>query len=152
MSTVTIDAPEARTAYPSIPVPSKRFYQVATKIVIWSLGTIIFSLAMIDFYAQTHASETGIALQSAQAEKLEINQDLRISDIGSYIVGSPTVETRPADKYTHMCKEMKQYTWKGFFKNYSISVYMGLGNNPSIDFVHGPGDLIKDAETQNSSL
>tara|TARA_R110002095_G_scaffold208540_2_gene194331 strand:- start:7975 stop:8433 length:459 start_codon:yes stop_codon:yes gene_type:complete len=152
MSTVTIDAPEARTVYPSLPVPSKKFYQTVTKIVIWSLGTIFFCLAMIDFYAQTHASETGIALQSAQAEKLEINKDLRVSEVERYIIGSPTVHTCPADKYTHMCKEMKQYTWKGFFRNYSISVYLGLGKDPSIDFVHGPGDLMKNTETQNSTL
>ena len=109
MSTVTIDAPEARTVYPSIQVPTKQFYQAALKMVLWSSGTILFCLAMVDFYAQTNASETGIALQSAQAEKLEINKDLRISDIGRYVVGSPIVQTRPADKYTHMCKEMKKY-------------------------------------------
>lgn len=152
MSSITMDAPETRSAYPSVQVSTERNYQAVIKMVVWSLGTIIFCLAMVDFYAQTHASETGIALQSAQVEKLEINKDLRISDIGQYIVGSPTVQTRPADKYTNMCKEMKEYTWKGFFRSYSISIYVGLGNDPSIDFVHGPGDLIKGAENQNSTL
>ncbi|MCA9015520.1 MAG: hypothetical protein KDA77_09350, partial [Planctomycetaceae bacterium] len=139
MSTITIDAPESRSVYPSTTVSTERNYPLIIKTFAWILGTVAFCLAMVDFYAQTYASETGIALQTAQEKMLEVNQDLRISDIEKYIVGSPIVQTRPADKYTHMCKEMKQYTWKGFFKTYSISVYLGLGNDPSIDFVHGPG-------------
>lgn len=152
MSTISFDAPEAHTAYPSSKFLTAKFYQTGTKITVWTLGLTIFCLAMVDFYAQTHASETGIALQSAQNEKLEINEDLRISDIEKYIVGSPVVQTRPADKHTNMCKEMKEYTWKGFFKNYSISVYLGLGVDPSVDYVHGPGDLVQESDQKSSSL
>ncbi|WP_339729202.1 hypothetical protein [uncultured Gimesia sp.] len=151
MSSITIDAPEARSAYPSKTVSAKKNYQAVIKISVWILGTIIFCLAMVDFYAQTYANETGFALQSMKDELLEVNKDLRISDIDQYVVGSPTVQTRPADKYTHICKQMKQYTWKGFFKTYSISIYLGLGNNPSIDFVHCQGDT-KEKPTSLTSI
>lgn len=140
MSTITIDAPESRSTYPATAVSTEKNYQTVLKTSVWILGTIVFCLAMIDFYAQTYANESGFALQSAQEQLLEVNKDLRVSNIDQYIVGSPTVQTRPADKYTHMCKKMKQYTWKGFFRTYTISVYLGLGNDPSIDFVHCPGD------------
>lgn len=152
MSTISFDAPEARSGYPSSKFLTTNYYQTGIKITVWTLGLIVLCLAMVDFYAQTHANETGIALQSAQNEKLEINEDLRISDIDKYIVGSPVVRTRPADKYTNMCKQMKEYTWKGFFKNYSISVYLGLGSDPSVDYVHGPGDLVKESNQKSSSL
>jgi len=152
MSSITINAPEARPLYPSKEASARINYEAAIKTGLWSIGTIVFCLAMVDFYAQTYARETQIGLQSAQTEKQEINQDLRISDITPFIVGSPTIQTRPADKYTSMCKEMRQYTWKGFFKSYSISVYIGLGDNPSIDFVHGPGDIAEETGNQSASL
>lgn len=144
MSSITIDAPESRSVYPSTTVSTdvstEKNYQTVLKTSVWISGIIVFCLAMVDFYAQTYANETGFALQSAQEQFLELNKDLRVSNIDQYIVGSPTVQTRPADKYTHMCKNMKQYTWKGFFKTYSITVYLGLGNDPSVDFVHCSGD------------
>ena len=140
MSSITIDAPEARSVYPSTTVSTEKSYQTIIKLSVWISGAIIFSLAMIDFYAQTYANESGIGLQTAQEDLLEFNEDLRLSNIENYIVGSPTVQTGPADKYTHMCKQMKKYTWQGFFKTYSITVYLGLGNDPSIDFVHFQGE------------
>ncbi|QDT43361.1 hypothetical protein Pan241w_34610 [Gimesia alba] len=143
MSSITIDAPEARSVYPSTTVSTENNYQTIIKFSVWTLGTIIFCLAMIDFYAQTYASESGIALQTAQEDMSELNKDLRLSEIENYLVGAPTVQSGPADKYTHMCKEMKKYTWKGFFKTYSITVYLGLGNDPSVDFVHTPGETIE---------
>jgi len=152
MSSITINTPEARTLYPSKEVSAQINYEAVIKTGLWSIGIIVFCLGMVDFYAQTYARETQIGLQSAQAEKQEINQDLRISDIKPFIVGSPTIQTRPADKYTNMCKEMRQYTWKGFFKSYSISVYIGLGGNPSIDFVHGSGDLAEGTGKPSATL
>ncbi|QDV51522.1 hypothetical protein [Gimesia fumaroli] len=140
MSSITIDAPESRSAYPSSTVSTEKDYQSIIKISVWILGAIIFCLAMIDFYAQTYANESGFALQTAQEDLLKLNEDLRVSDIENYLVGSPTVQTSPADKYTHMCKQMKKYTWQGFFQTYSISVYLGLGNDPSVDFVHVSGE------------
>lgn len=140
MSSITIDAPESRSVYPSTTVSTENNYQAVIKVSAWILGTILFCLAMFDFYAQTYANESGIALQTAQEDMSELNQDLRLSDIESYLVGAPTVQTGPPDKYTHMCKKMKKYTWKGFFKTYSISVYLGLGTDPSVDFVHVPGE------------
>ncbi|QDV18918.1 hypothetical protein Pan153_35790 [Gimesia panareensis] len=145
MSTITIDAPEARPLYPSTTAHHQTQIQSIVKTIIWTAGAIIFCLAMFDFYAQTYAHETEIALQQAQAEKLDLNQDLRLNDIAPYIAGAPIISTRPADKYTHMCKEMKQYTWKGFFKNYTLSLYVGLGENPSIDYVHGPGNVTEES-------
>lgn len=151
MSSITIDAPEARTVYPASTVSSSKTYQAVIKYTVWTLGAVIFCLAMIDFYAQTYANESGIALKSVKEELLEVNKDLRISDVEKYIVGSPIVQTRPADKYTHICKEMKQYTWKGFFKTYSITIYLGLGTNPSVDFVHCPGET-KELPTRLATL
>ena len=152
MTTVSIDAPESRSLHSSTNIQSQRSYLTAIKTVVWVTGTLLVCLALFDFYAQTYANETGIALEHAKHEKLNQNKDLRLSEIAPYISGSPTVVTRPADRYKHMCKEMKQYTWKGFFKNYSISVYIGLGENPSIDYVHGPGDLMQNTKHQSSSL
>ncbi|QGQ26388.1 hypothetical protein F1728_28565 [Gimesia benthica] len=143
MSTITIDAPEARPLYPSTTAHHQTQFQSIFKTIIWSAGVILFCLAMFDFYAQTYAHETEIALQKAQAAKLDLNKDLRMSDITPFISGSPSISTLPADRYTHMCKEMKQYTWNGFFKTYTLSLYVGLGENPSIDFVHGPGDVVE---------
>lgn len=150
MSTITIDAPEARPLYPSTTTAHPTQYQAVFKTAIWIAGAAVLCLAMTDFYAQTYAHETEIALQQAQAEKLDINKDLRLGDIAPYISGSPTVSTMPADKYTHMCKVMKQYTWKGFFKDYTLSLYVGLGENPSIDFVHGSGDVVEETQRPSS--
>ncbi|WP_417378101.1 hypothetical protein [Gimesia sp.] len=146
MSTITIEAPESRSNGPST-FSVESYTQSAIRMLTWTLGTIVFCLAMIDFYAQTYAHETELALQHAQTEMLDQNKDLRMSDVNLYIAGTPSVVTKPADNHTQMCKKMKQYTWKGFFKDYSISVYVGLGENPSIDFVHGPGEMIKDLPT-----
>ncbi|WP_417382994.1 hypothetical protein [Gimesia sp.] len=146
MSTLTIEAHESRSNDPSTH-SLESFTQSAIKCLSWTLGTILFGLAMVDFYAQTYAHETELALQHAQTKMLELNRDLRMSEINEYIAGTPSVVTRPADNHTQMCKKMKQYTWNGFFKDYSISVYVGLGEDPSIDFVHGPGEMIKDLPT-----
>jgi len=136
MSSVIINAPEVHSLYPQAEVSTKNNYETVIKTGLWFLGTIVFCLAMIDLYAQTFASETQIGLQSAKIEKLKLNRDLRFSDINPLIVGSPTIHTQPADKYKHICKSMKQYTWNGFFKSYSVTVYIGLGEDPSIDFIH----------------
>jgi len=146
MSTMSIEAPEARSSYP-FTSSVESYAQSAIRMLAWTLGAIVFCLAMVDFYAQAHAHETELALQHAQNEMLDQNKDLRMSDVNKYIAGKPSVLTRPADNHTQMCKKMKQYTWKGFFKDYSISVYIGLGENPSIDFVHGPGEIIEDFPT-----
>ncbi|QDT92015.1 hypothetical protein [Gimesia algae] len=143
MSTITIDAPESRSNYPST-LTIETYTQTVIRMLTWVLGSIVFCLAMVDFYAQTYAHETELALLQAQTEMLEQNNDLRMSDVNQYIAGTPSVLTRPADNHTQMCKKMKEYTWKGFFRDYTILVYVGLGENPSIDFVHGPGEMIKD--------
>ncbi|MFK7777378.1 MAG: hypothetical protein QM501_04565 [Gimesia sp.] len=136
MSSVAIDASEQHTCNPSKFTSVQINYEAVMKTCLWSVGTIVFFLAMIDFYAQTYASETQIGLLNAKEANLELNQDFRISEISPFIVGSPVIKTLPTDKYKHMCKEMIQYRWKGFFKSYSIFVYIGIGENPSIDFVH----------------
>lgn len=146
MSTMTIEAHDSRTSNPST-LSVESYAQATIRILTWTLGTIVFCLAMIDFYAQTYAHETELALQHAQTEMLDQNKDLRMSEVNQYIAGTPSVVTRPADDHTQMCKKMKQYTWKGFFKDYTITVYVGLGENPSIDFVHGPGEMIKSIPT-----
>ncbi|WP_298866690.1 hypothetical protein [uncultured Gimesia sp.] len=152
MSSIPIDTPDARILDPPKEVAFElNHYQFAVQTILWSAGTIVFCLAMVDFYAHTYARETEAGLQLAQIEKQKINQDLRISDIKPFIVGSPMIQTRPADKYFHMCKEMKQYTWHGFFKSYSISVYIGISNDPSIDFIHGTNDLALLAEKTSSN-
>lgn len=152
MSTIIIDAPEAHSLDPQRQIRTEHFSHTALKMIVWTLTTIIFGLVLFDFYVQTQAKETKIALQCAQTEKLEVNKDLRVSEIDQYIAGSPVVQTRPADQHTNICKEMKQYTWKGFFKNYSISVYVGIGKDPSVDFVHSPGETIISSEEQTSTL
>ncbi len=152
MSTISIDTPESHSVYSARQFSNTPVSTNVLKMTIWTLGTIICCLVLIDFYAQTQAKETKIALQCAQTEKLEVNQDLRFSEIEQYIAGSPAVVTRPADSHTNMCKEMKQYTWNGFFKSYSISVYVGIGKDPSIDFVQSEGDTIKDPFEQTSTL
>ncbi|MCH9724450.1 MAG: hypothetical protein K0U86_06055 [Planctomycetes bacterium] len=152
MSSIPINAPDARILYPGKEVAfDLNNYQFVIQTILWSAGIIIFCLALVDFYAHTYARETEVGLQLAQIEKLKINQDLRISDIKPFIVGSPNIQTRPADKYIHMCKEMKQYTWHGFFKSYSISVYIGISKDPSIDFIHGTNDLALRAESTSSN-
>ena len=143
MSTITIEAPQSRSNDPST-LSVESFIQSTIKTLSWTLGTIVFGLAMIDFYAQTYAHETELALHLAQTEMLDQNKDLRMSEVNQYIAGTPSCVTMPADNHTQMCKKMKQYTWKGFFKDYSITVYVGLGENPSIDFVHGPGEMVED--------
>jgi hypothetical protein len=152
MSSITIDAPESRPLYPSTTAHRPAQLQSIFKTIIWTAGAAVFCLAMFDFYAQTYAHATEIALQQAQAAKLDLNKDLRMADIAPFISGSPEVSTLPADRYTHMCKEMKQYTWKGFFKEYTLSLYVGLGENPSIDFVHGPGEVIEETQRPSSPL
>lgn len=152
MSNITLNPPEVRASKPSKNSSNPSRYESIVKTILWTLGTIVVCLAIVDLFAQTHARETEIGLQNAQAEKLDVHKDLRISDIDSLIIGSPTVEIRPADKYTNMCLKMKKYTWKGFFKNYSISVYIGQGVDPSIDFIHGSGDHSQSTDNYSVSL
>ena len=100
----------------------------------------MLALVLIDFRAKSAAQSTSSAWQEAQSRKLMENQDLRRSELAAYIEGHPEKTTAETDKHRSLAvTTVERYRWRGIFRDYGVEVYLGLGVDPAVELIEGPG-------------
>lgn len=142
------DEPAANTsdesAGQSSPKPKKSGLTRERIVIFGALGVLVV-LALIDYRAKTAARNTGNAWREALKGKA-FNASLRQSELTPYIEGSPRTSRRPltaAEKAEfRLATEVETYTWTGILRNYKVEVIFGLGEDPSVEGINGPGDTV----------
>ena len=108
--------------------------------VIFGVLGVLLILALLDFRAKQAAASTAEAWRAALKGVAE-HADLSKSDFEKIPVkGSPVVTTTKPETKTIFASSFNTYTWKGTFRTYVVKVTFGLGNNPSVEQVEGPGE------------
>jgi hypothetical protein len=113
----------------------------------WIIRGIVFGglalllvLALLDFQAKTAAQKTADAWHAALKSKTE-EQELTKSEFSKIPVqGSPQMVSEQAGPNQFAAKTLETYTWSGTFRKYTVKVFVGMGADPSIESIQGPGD------------
>lgn len=113
----------------------------------WIIRGIVFGglavllvLALLDFQAKTAAQTTADAWHAAMKSKTE-EQDLKKSEFSKIPVqGSPQMVSQQAGPNPFAAKTIETYTWSGTFRKYTVKVFVGMGADPSIESIQGPGE------------
>ena len=127
---------------------SARTRGMIIRVVVWGGVAVMALLTLLDMRSRVAAQGTRDAWIAAQDEKIKQNKDLHRSDLDSLIQGSPRLppEEAPADRHQTVCRSMLKYTWPGILRSYTINVYLGLGDDASVEYIEGPGKV---AEGEN---
>ena len=116
-------------------------------VVDWAIRGVVFGvlgvlliLALLDFRAKQAAAGTAEAWRAGLKSKGE-HGDLYKSEFEKIPVqGSPGVVTVQAAVKTASAVSSNTYTWKGTFRSYVVKVTFGMGNDPSVEEIEGPGE------------
>jgi hypothetical protein len=114
---------------------------ISRGVIFGTLG-ILLILAVMDFQAKQAATGTAEAWRNALRSKTE-NADLTKSEFDKIAVrGRPTVSSEKAGHNAFAAVTMDTYVWKGTFNTYTVKVYFGLGTDPPVDQIEGPGAIV----------
>jgi hypothetical protein len=134
----------------SQPENSKKSSKKAAKgnpVVDWVVRGVVFGvlgilliLALLDFRAKQSATSTAEAWRSALRAKGETS-DLTKSEFSQIAVkGGPEITSAKAGPNGMLAVTVDTYVWKGTFRTYTVKVYFGLGNDPTVEQIEGPGE------------
>jgi hypothetical protein len=114
------------------------------RTVVWGTLGVLVVLTLLDMKSRVAAQRTRDAWQAAQKEKVDSNRDLHRSDLEPMIQGSPSLPPveEEADRHQDICRKVLRYTWPGIVRDYTVSVYLGLGQDASVEFIEGPGKVV----------
>ena len=139
---------EPQPSEAAAPGPAEKPGRRVGRIVLWCVLVVLVVLAFLDFRTKSAAQETGDDLRSALREN-PIGTDLKASELGKYIQGEPTretIENVPREMLDKLPQDLRLlvstaavYTWKGIFREYKVTVFFGLGSDPPVEAVEGPG-------------
>ncbi len=129
-------AAEQQPGEAATPSPCRR----VGRIILWCALAVLVALAVLDFRTKSAAEQTGNAWRNALRQK-PIGVDLTQSELAKYIQGKPSRKTleKPPKRSGIPAKTADVYVWKGIFRQYEITVFLGLGSDPSVELVEGPG-------------
>ena len=120
------------------PVSAKKSRGSLVRVVVWGTLAVVVLLGASDMRLKRAAEGTRDAWLKAKADENSRNKDLRQSQLAAHVQGSPTVSTAPTKKH-RLAVSVTTYVWDGFFRDYQIDVYLGLGKDPSVEIIDGPG-------------
>ena len=107
--------------------------------VVFGILGVLLILALLDFQTKQAATRTAEAWRAARRSVPE-HADLRLSEFKKVAVrGRPAFVSGPAGANSFAAKTLDTYTWRGIFRTYTVKVYIGLGKDPAIEEVEGPG-------------
>lgn len=108
--------------------------------VVFGVLGILLIVALLDFGAKQSASKTAEAWRAALRAKGEDN-DLTQSELRNIRVsGSPSVTTVTSPTRSTIANSVETYVWKGTFRSYTVKVSYGLGKDPTVEEIAGPGE------------
>ena len=122
----------------SEPVSPRGRSDLVTRGIIWGGIAVLALMAAFDFRAKHAATRTADAWRVAQAEKFAADEEFYYSELAASIRGNPARATRPARKHRGVARDEETFTWNGVFRSYPVTVYLGLGEDRSVEFIEGP--------------
>ena len=121
------------------PKPSTAVRDWTIRGVVFGVLGVLLVLALLEFQTKTAATGTAAAWRAAMKAK-PVDAELTKSEFGQVVVqGRPTMVSGPAEANSYSAKTVETYTWSGVFRQYVVKVYIGLGTDPSIEAITGPG-------------
>ena len=112
--------------------------------VVFGVLGILVLMAMMDFRAKQSATTTAEAWRVALRSKGETG-DLTKSELSKIPVsGSPAISSVTSPVRSLTANTVDTYVWKGTFRTYTVKVSYGLGNDPTVEQIDGPGDAAKE--------
>ena len=108
--------------------------------VVFGVLGILLIMALLDFGAKQSASKTAEAWRAALRAKGE-DGDLTQTELRNIRVsGSPSVTTVTSPTRSTLANTVDTYVWKGTFRSYTVKVSFGLGTDPTVKEIAGPGE------------
>jgi hypothetical protein len=130
-------APEKKTNSKQKPNTAVRDWTI--RGVVFGALAILLVLALLDFQAKQAAASTADAWRAAMKAKT-VDADFTKSEFGKIVVhGRPTIVSGRAGTNQFSARSIDTYTWAGVFRRYEVKVYIGLGSDPTIEAITGPG-------------
>lgn len=122
------------------PAKNKTMDWIIRGTVFGVLGVLLI-VALLDFTAKQSAQGTADAWRAALKAKDE-HADLFKSEFDKVPVkGSPTVTTTQSATRSITANSVSTYVWRGTFRTYTVKVSFGMGNDPTVESIDGPGEV-----------
>lgn len=110
------------------------------RAVVFGALAVLLILAFLDFQAKQAATNTADAWRTAMNSKSE-EEDFRKSEFSRIpMQGNPQLASNPAGQNAFAAQTIDTYTWSGTFRSYVVKVFVGMGVDPAIESIQGPGD------------
>jgi hypothetical protein len=107
--------------------------------VVFGVLIILLLMAIPEFQAGRAATGTADAWRAARSAKSEL-EELRKSEFDKIPVqGRPAMTSDKAEANSYHAVTVNTYVWKGTFRTHTVKVYFGMGNDPAVEEVEGPG-------------
>lgn len=107
--------------------------------VVFGVLAVLLVPALQEFQTKRAAAGTAEAWRAAMKAK-PVDAELTKSEFGKILVqGRPTMVSGPAGTNSFAAKTVETYTWSGVFRRYEVKVYFGLGTDPTVEAITGPG-------------
>ena len=108
--------------------------------VVFGVLGILLIMALLDFGAKQSASKTAEAWRAALRAKGE-DGDLTQTELRNIRVsGSPVISKFTSPTRSTLANTVDTYVWKGTFRSYTVKVSFGLGTDPTVKEIAGPGE------------
>ena len=121
------------------PKPSTAVRDWVIRGVVFGVLAVLLVLALLDFQTKRAATNTAGAWRAAMKAK-PVDSELTKSEFGKVLVqGRPAIASGPAGPNSFAAKTVDSYTWSGIFRRYEVKVYFGLGADPTVEAITGPG-------------
>ena len=107
--------------------------------VVFGVLAVLLVLALQEFQTKRAATGTAEAWRAAMKAK-PVDSELTKSEFSKVVVqGRPAIVPGPAGTNSFAAKTVETYTWSGVFRQYVVKVYFGLGTDPTVEAITGPG-------------
>ena len=123
----------------STPKPSTAVRDWTIRGVVFGVLAVLLVLALQEFQTKRAATGTAEAWRAAMKAK-PVDAELTKSEFSKVVVqGRPTMVSGPAETNSFATKTVETYTWSGVFRQHVVKVYIGLGTDPTVEAITGPG-------------
>lgn len=108
--------------------------------LIWGVVAVFAVFALLDYKGHKDSEATYEAWMKIRNERVNADEDLRLSELDDLTKGSPT-RTKPAKSERDDVKASKfiTFNWGGMFRNNAVEVhYVGEGDDPTVEHIKLP--------------
>jgi len=106
-------------------------------------------LAGLEFRVGFQSFATAHSWRRAADSAIGEGSDFHESELAPFIWGKPSLAMKEVRVEDMGLRRMRIYSWKSLFTTYVVRVYLGIGNDRSVESVEGP--LLEDANADDSA-